>query len=331
MEQFKSPIKLPDGNETNLCYYPLKLDTYGCGCSHNCLYCYAKTSLQFRGLWDSENAKVASLADIKKLFRNGKSPYLKHKMPIRLGGMTDCFGNNEKETQVTRKVIEYLNSIDYPYLIITKNALVAEYIPILSKENCIVQITITTEFGDVASVFEPGASSPAERLAAGSKLAQAGIYTAARINPLFPIYPDGVFSSGFPTDNYQALKYFTFNLPQLIADAGFKTIIAGFVRLSTWNLRWINDSTNESFKYLFDGKKGSTAYFSIEEIHYYYERIKGICDANGVQFTVCYDNDANYEAFRYLWANPNDCCNNFRQVPGFANKFDNFNPKMNRK
>lgn len=33
------------------CKYTERLDTYGCGCEHNCKYCYSKGLLNFRKLW----------------------------------------------------------------------------------------------------------------------------------------------------------------------------------------------------------------------------------------------------------------------------------------
>lgn len=47
-KEFKSFIKTVGGNEGNKCHYPTRLDTYGCGCSHDCKYCYAKSLLDFR-------------------------------------------------------------------------------------------------------------------------------------------------------------------------------------------------------------------------------------------------------------------------------------------
>lgn len=38
-----------EGGEGQKCHYPTRLDTYGCGCSHDCKYCYAKSLLDFRG------------------------------------------------------------------------------------------------------------------------------------------------------------------------------------------------------------------------------------------------------------------------------------------
>lgn len=323
--EFKSPVKLPGGGETKRCYYPFKVDTYGCGCSHNCTYCYARASLDFRELWDKDRPKVADVGEIKRYFESGKDALIKKHLPVRLGGMTDCFANDEDRLRVTEKVIEYLNSIDYPYLIITKNKLVQDYVDILNKDNCIVQLTITTEFDDLSGIYEEGASLTTERLAAGKKLAENGIYTAARINPLWPMAKDGFYTGG--TKSKKKFRYFTFNLPQLIADHGFKTIIAGFLRLSSHNIKYIKEKTGEDVSWLFDKQRveNGAYHFSTDEIRYYYERIKGICDSNGVEFSVCYDSDRNYQAFRHLWANQNDCCNCEGKVKGFRTKFDQLN------
>lgn len=39
MKEFKSFFKEVKGNEGNKCHYPTRLDTYGCGCQHDCSYC----------------------------------------------------------------------------------------------------------------------------------------------------------------------------------------------------------------------------------------------------------------------------------------------------
>lgn len=51
MTEYKSFYKRAGGKEGSRCRYPVRLDTYGCGCSHDCGYCYAKSLLDFRGLW----------------------------------------------------------------------------------------------------------------------------------------------------------------------------------------------------------------------------------------------------------------------------------------
>lgn len=45
MRDFNSPKKTVGGNEGNKCLHNTRLDTYGCGCAHDCSYCYAKSLL----------------------------------------------------------------------------------------------------------------------------------------------------------------------------------------------------------------------------------------------------------------------------------------------
>ena len=53
-KEFKSFFKTVGGNEGNKCHYPTRLDTYGCGCSHDCKYCYAKSLLGKPYVWGAE-------------------------------------------------------------------------------------------------------------------------------------------------------------------------------------------------------------------------------------------------------------------------------------
>ena len=82
MKDFKSIGKTVEGNEGDKCNYPTRLDTYGCGCQHDCSYCYAKSLLDFRDLWNPKNPSVANISDISKAIKK-----LLRKV-IRLCGMT---------------------------------------------------------------------------------------------------------------------------------------------------------------------------------------------------------------------------------------------------
>ena len=66
MKEFKSFFKKVGGNEGSKCHYPTRLDTYGCGCSHDCKYCYAKSLLNFRKLWNPEQPAIANIGKIRK-------------------------------------------------------------------------------------------------------------------------------------------------------------------------------------------------------------------------------------------------------------------------
>lgn len=134
-KEFKSFIKVAGGSEAQLCHYPFKLDTYGKGCCNACKYCFAKSVLDFRKLWDEENPSPANYENIEKLFvdvfekdkkRNKFYDLMINKVPIRLGGMTDCFSKIEQKEEVTYKLLKLFNKYDYPYLILTKNTLILQ-------------------------------------------------------------------------------------------------------------------------------------------------------------------------------------------------------------
>ena len=140
MKEFKSFYKEVVGNEGGKCLYNKRLDTYGCGCQHDCSYCYAKSLLDFRKLWDSEEPSVADIGKIER--RIAKLPA---DTIIRLGGMTDCFQPLEKKTGVTRQTIMLLNKYGIGYLIVTKSDLICEYMDILDKQLAHIQISTTEE------------------------------------------------------------------------------------------------------------------------------------------------------------------------------------------
>ena len=131
MKEFKSFYKEVGGNEGDLCHYNTRLDTYGCGCQHDCSYCYAKSLLSFRNMWDAENPAVADINEIYRVIRTIKRGGI-----IRLGGMTDCFQPLELTHRNTLRTIKMLNKRGVGYLIVTKSHIVAddEYMQIYDKD-----------------------------------------------------------------------------------------------------------------------------------------------------------------------------------------------------
>ena len=185
IREFKSFMKTVGGNEGNKCHYPTRLDTYGCGCTHDCKYCYAKSLLDFRNLWNPTNPSVA---DIKKIQRAiAKLP--KDIPAIRLGGMSDCFQPIEKTHRVTYETIKALNENRIPYLIVTKSSIIAEdeYMKILDKDLAHIQITVTTTDDELSRTYEK-ASVPSERIRAIEKLHSEGFDVALRLSPYIPAY-----------------------------------------------------------------------------------------------------------------------------------------------
>lgn len=331
--EFKSFIKFPEGAESQRCFYTLRVDPYGRGCMHNCQYCYAYSLLDFRHLWDKENPAVADMKKIRKIFedafekdKNTKyASLLKERRPIRLGGMTDTLQPMEEKLEVTYELLKMLKEYEYPYLLLTKSSLVGtdKYIDVIDKDLAYVQLTITSLNERLSKLVEPGAPIPTDRLSALKNLSDAGIYCAGRLSPLFPTNEDGYFSNGINSAG-KSFDYFSFDLVDKICQTGCNTLISEFMRFTPFGIKKMSECLGEDISWLLNEnsiKNGGARHFSTGEKKYYFEKVKSICDQYGTEFTVCDDGD--YEAFKYLWSNPNDCCNGLDKIKGFSKTWKN--------
>ena len=212
MKEYKSFYKSVGGNEGNKCRYNTRLDTYGCGCAHDCAYCYAKSLLSFRGLWDSQDPAVADIAKIEKKIRKIPKGTI-----LRLGGMTDCFQPAELHHRVTRETIKLLNKYGIGYLIVTKSHLVAEYMDIYNKDLAHIQVTVTT-LDDEKSLTYEKASVPSKRIEAILKLQEAGFDVAIRLSPIIEEYMD-----------FEKLN-----------SLGINKAIVEFLRVNSWIEKWFD-------------------------------------------------------------------------------------------
>ena len=205
MKEFKSFYKTVEGNEGGKCLYNTRLDTYGCGCAHDCSYCYAKSLLNFRNLWD---AKEPAVADIDKIER--RIAKLKPGSIVRLGGMTDCFQPMEEQHGVTLETIRLLNQRRIGYLIVTKSDLICDYMNILDKNLAHIQISVTW-------IPCEKAVSTERRIKAIERLHEAGFDVAVRLSPYVPQFVD--------FDRLNAIKC--------------SKIIVEFLRVNHWIKKWL--------------------------------------------------------------------------------------------
>lgn len=272
-KKFKSFYKTVEGNEGSLCNYPTRLDTYGCGCQHDCSYCYAKSLLEFRGLWNPKEPAVADLDDIRKVVKN-----LPKDQIIRLGGMTDCFQPLELQYKVSRETIKMLNRRRIGYLIVTKSHIVAddEYMQIYDKELAHFQITVTTLDDDLSLTYEK-ASPPSKRIEAIKKLQDAGFDVAIRLSPIIEEYMDFEKLNGL----------------------GINKAVVEFLRVNTWIKRWFDLDYSK-----YRMKQGSYKFLRLEEKKRIIERIKI------PEITVCEDYKPHFKYWQ-VHVNPNkeDCFN----------------------
>ena len=275
MAEFKSFYKTVGGNEGNKCNYPTRLDTYGCGCSHDCKYCYAKSLLDFRGLWNPTEPSVADIDKIRKKIKKIAGT----NTPIRLGGMTDCFQPIEKKYRVTYETIKALNEYRVPYLIVTKSSMIAddEYLEILDKDLAHIQVTVTTTDDELSKTYEK-ASVPSERIKAIEKLQANGFDVSLRLSPFIPDYVD-----------YKILN-----------DVKCDKILVEFLRVNTWIKRWFDIDYSD-----WTIKQSGYLHLPLAKKKELLKNITGF-----KEITVCEDET---EAYDYWKENVNhnkeDCCN----------------------
>ena len=247
----------------------------GCGCFHNCSYCYAKSLLDFRNLWNPTNPRVANIEKIKKVIDK-----IEPGSVIRLGGMTDCFQIFENEYKVTYETIKLLNKRRIHYLIVTKSDLVAsdKYLEILDKELAHIQISITSTNDKIALEYE-NAPVTSRRIKAIEKLHRLGYNVQVRLSPFI-------------------IELIDFNLLNSIK---CDKIVVEFLRVNTFIKRW--------FKQIDFSK------YTLKHSNYLHlplvEKIKQLKNITGFKdLTICEDVDEHYEYWKInVNPNKNDCCN----------------------
>jgi DNA repair photolyase len=334
---FKSPFKLVNSHATcQQCLYSFEVDTYGRGCAHNCVYCYAKAELTVHGYWNKPYPVPVDINAIRKSFytvfetdKNSKwREIMEKRIPIRIGSMSDSFMWMDDKLKVTKEFISILNHYQYPHLIFTRSDLIArdDYMKIIDPKLAAIQFSISSTNDKMNKLIEPGAPSARRRLAALTKLSKSGYWTTVRINPLFPIHPDGYFTN--PNFKWNGpvpkFEFSSFEMVDEIANAGVPAILAGMGRFSSFALNQLERVTGFDLRQLYTNnikKSMRDFHFSDQETRYYYDQIKERCDRHGVQFTTCYigNGELHFWKDQDIWSNKTDCCNVKGRIAAFKN------------
>lgn len=162
------------------------------GCSHGCVYCYARPTHEYLGLsagLDFES-KIFVKEDAPRLLREELMRPSYKPFPISMCGVTDPYQFIEREKRITRRCLEVLAEFRHPVGVITKSALVERDVDVLSdlaRDGCAsVALSITTLDDGLQRRLEPRASTPRARLQAVRRLADAGVPVGVNIAPVIP-------------------------------------------------------------------------------------------------------------------------------------------------
>jgi DNA repair photolyase len=159
------------------------------GCSHGCIYCYARPAHAYMGLspgLDFETRLFFKPDAAALLERELSKPGYVAKT-IHIGGNTDPYQPAERELKITRGVLEVLQRFNHPFSIITKSALIVRDADILgemaSRGLAKTFLSITTLDRRLARAMEPRAATPTRRLDAVRALSNAGAPTGVLFAP----------------------------------------------------------------------------------------------------------------------------------------------------
>lgn len=333
---FGKPIRLVNHHATcQQCLYSFEIDTYGRGCAFNCGYCYAKAQLTVHGYWNSPIPVPMDLNDIRKTFYTVFETDRKHKyrdifekrIPLRIGSMSDSFMPMDKKFRVTLELLRILRFYNYPYIIFTRSDLVShdEYMELFDPNLTSVQMSISSINDEMNKKLEPGAPSSTRRLLAVQRLTKTGIWCTVRLNPLFPMFPDGYFSD--PNFSWEGevpkFEFSSFDMVKKFSEYQVPSMLVGFARLSSFALNNIKKSLNVDLRPFYRRdltyKSARDWHYTDAEVSHYYRSFKNECDKYGIEFTTCYigNGESHFWKHQDMWSNKKDCCNAKGRVAGF--------------
>lgn len=166
------------------------------GCEHGCVYCFARPTHAFHDLspgLDFET-KLFAKPDAPRLLRETLSRPRYKPQPIAMGTNTDPYQPIENRYRITRKLLEICLDARHPVTITTKSDRVLQDLDLLSEmarhRLVAVAISVTSLDPVLSGKLEPRAASPAKRLSALNKLAEAGVPTHCSIAPVIPAITD---------------------------------------------------------------------------------------------------------------------------------------------
>lgn len=175
------------------------------GCSHACVYCDGRAEgYQVDGDFDNE---ITVKENAVKLAEKELDPSRKRKPMTKGyigpgGGVGDSYQDIEKETKLTRKIIEVIKKYNHPLYILTKSSLALRDLDLMKDINgqtkTLFNISLSTATDDIANIFEPGCTPPSERLAILKEITNSGITTGVFLMPTLPFItdtPEEVFNS----------------------------------------------------------------------------------------------------------------------------------------
>lgn len=232
------------------------------GCSHGCIYCYARFMKRFTNHEEPWGKFVDIKTNAGELIPDNLEKY--RGKSFFISSVTDPYLHYEKEYKLTRKLLLKLADIDAQVDIQSKSDLIVRDIDVLKKfKSCKAGITITTLDDVIRKEVEPYTASVEKRIKALETLSAAGISTYVFIGPIFPYITDW--------------KRITEKTRPFVKEYLFENLN---IKGSVWKdiAMWLKQKHPELYNKYYDIYFGRSDYWDIEE-----QRIAAYCEENGIR------------------------------------------------
>ncbi len=162
------------------------------GCSHACVYCFARPSHEYLQLNMGEDfeKRIVVKVNAVALLRAGLSHPSWSGQKIALGSNTDPYQRCEGKYRLVRGVIEVLLAFRNPFSLLTKSTLILRDLDVLREAAALGLVRCDFSIGtldtEVWRLSEPGTPHPARRLEAVRRLNEAGVPCGVLVAPVLP-------------------------------------------------------------------------------------------------------------------------------------------------
>lgn len=215
------------------CPFPFSMDSYD-GCTHNCNYCFSYFNYLINQATKGKNFatsnKPVDIRHIERIFSNKPRTakerelceFVKRKIPVHWGGITDPFSDIEKKHGVSLQILRIMAKYKYPFIVSTKNKrlVTGEYYELLKKCDATVQVSLISTDKRLETIETNPEITIKNRLELIEKAAKAGKKVVVRVQPFIPKFCD---------DGIEKLL-------KEVAKRGAKAVTAEFLKFSIYSL-----------------------------------------------------------------------------------------------
>jgi len=166
------------------------------GCSHACVYCFARPSHQYLELDAGRDfdTQVIVKINVAEQLRRELARASWGREPVALGTNTDPYQRAEGRYSLMPGIISALADSGTPFSILTKGTLLRRDLPILSDAAASVPVSLAMSIAvfddELQHAVEPGTPTTAARLATVTAAAEAGFEVSVFMMPVLPFLTD---------------------------------------------------------------------------------------------------------------------------------------------